>query len=100
MRRGICIALSLCLIAFGVSPELLAMPVPSQEAGWRKGSRCNLKSDTEISVYGGGYHGDQSSFFSGGEDFMIELVEFYLFLVMLGYVVGYTEWIPWEKDKK
>lgn len=54
-------------------------------------------------VCGGGYYGvastGQSSFFSNVENFLVELVEFFLFLAMLSYVVGYEEWLPWEDDE-
>jgi len=58
-------------------------------------------SVSDVTLYGGGYYGGrqtgQSSFFSNVESFLIELVEFFLFLAMLSYVVGYEEWLPWEK---
>jgi hypothetical protein len=70
-------------------------------------------SDQEIIAYcklkgirAGGYYSaavptqaQSSSFFGGIENFLVELLEFFLFLAMLSYVVGYEEWLPWEEEE-
>ncbi|MFC1479188.1 hypothetical protein ACFL6F_01195 [Planctomycetota bacterium] len=62
-------------------------------------------SSPGVVLYGGGYYGSPStggtsSFFSNVESFLIELVEFFLFLALLSYVVGYEEWLPWEDPEE
>ncbi len=92
MDNGICLILCAALLFSGASAELLGMTV-----------RSSGKEHSDPNPHAGGYYyGDQSSssMFSDAEDFLSELVEFYLFLVMLSYVVGYTDWIPWEQNSK
>ncbi len=65
-----------------------------------------LQNNAEIKIQGGGYYtsssssNQYSSFFGNAEAFLTELVEFFLFLALLSYVVGYEEWLPWEKEDK
>ncbi len=64
-----------------------------------------LYAQCRMKLHGGGYYSSPqpnqySSMFGNVENFLVELVEFILFLAMLSYLVGYEEWLPWEEEDK
>ena len=125
--RIICIVmLAYMLVTLGVSPDLHALTIPSAGETRTAGQgpfppgtdytlsaheALDLMGSVELArymsdgrrIYGGGYYGttansnQYSSFFGGVEDFIYELLEFFLFLAMISYIIGYEEWLPWEE---
>ena len=104
MSKGMWIFVCCALIFSGVSPEIQGMSVPSGTESIPDSGVVQSVSPgsgrESVPLAGGYYSSAPSSPFQGTEDFLAELVEFYLFLVMLGYVIGYTDWIPWEQNSK
>jgi len=85
--------------------EHCGVEVSAAEARRVLGKEAAVYADPRVAFVGGGYYGSvqpnqYSSFFGNVESFLVELVEFFLFLAMLSYIVGYEEWLPWEKDKE
>ena len=83
--------------------QLSTRDISPQEARALLGEAEIAKYVSPSSVEAGGYYGttnnQYSSFFGNAEAFLTELVEFFLFLALLSYVVGYEEWLPWEESE-
>ncbi|MFH1709130.1 MAG: hypothetical protein ABIF71_14595 [Planctomycetota bacterium] len=128
MKQSLIVILCWGVVVLGMAPEVQALAVASSAstctandpapdavaaaAGTLDACEVNrILGDKEIAAYagnpaviqGGGAYSSGSNQYSGMfgnmENFVVELVEFFLFLALVSYAIGYEEWLPWEKNK-